>query len=185
MDPTTGALWGLIRTRALGRVLATIDAITGVATVVGDPGDNFAGDRVRHGWNAPTASPVTEAVWRDRCSLSARPMRRSPSWAVSEANESGEALAFNRITGLVTHASGRVGSDLVIESVTQLSPLSTTGLGLSFRTAFSSSTKALCHVADNDILLWTGDDQLHAISSAGTVIAIGRLDHTSKGLAVR
>jgi len=111
-DPTTGVFWALLKvTSSSDRILVTIVPSTGVATLVGDTGDKFAG-------LAFLADGTLQGVVGDGASSTSTPnpetlftlnkLTAAPTLVCALGNgDDGENIAFNPSTGLVGHFSGK------------------------------------------------------------------------------
>ena len=122
-DPTTGTVWALLKVvETPTRVLVTIVPSTGIATLIGDTGDKFAGI-------AFLADGTLRSVTGDQAN---NPPANAESYytlskttglptlvcALGNGN-AGEEIAFNPSDGLVWHASGWVGNanDRILETI--------------------------------------------------------------------
>ena len=132
-NPLTGELWAILETYGgeEGRLLATIDPVTGVATLVGNTGDKFAG-------LAFDASGVLYGVTGDGANVPASLFTLSledgsATFVTELGNGSGgEAIAFHDRSELLYHASGgwEPYVDQVLETV-DLDTLAVTPVPLS------------------------------------------------------
>lgn len=106
--PVTGVYYTILKVSGqTGRSLATIDPETGVAAVVGNTGDNFAGltfnadGSVLYGISGDGANTSETLYTID-------PDTAVPTFLLTLGNGSdGEGIAFNTNDGLIYHASGR------------------------------------------------------------------------------
>ena len=106
-DPVTGDIYAMLKVGAPGRVLHTLDPLTGIATPIGDTGDNVA----NIAWDA-TGSTLY-GVTGDGAATSEGLFTVDPTTGVLTqvaalgAGSDGESIAFNPNDGLVYHFSGR------------------------------------------------------------------------------
>jgi len=105
-DPTTGVFWALLRvSESPTRLLVTIVPSTGVATLVGDTGNKFAGlaflaDGTLQGVTGDGASPSESLFTLNK-------ITGLPTFVCALGNgNDGETIAFNPSNGLVWHLSG-------------------------------------------------------------------------------
>jgi uncharacterized repeat protein (TIGR01451 family) len=107
LDPTTGEFFAILSTDrdALRRVLATVDAHSGVASYIGDPGDRFAALAFNDVGNLYALTGQGAAVPETLYELN--PATGAATLVGSLANfQSGEALAFNDSDLLLYHLGG-------------------------------------------------------------------------------
>lgn len=178
VNPKTGELWGVLRTGS-GRPLVKINHVTGAATVVGDPGDLFAGiafdcKGTLYGVTGDGAT-VPETLYTLDTTTAAATLV-TPLGNGSD----GEAIAFDPVDGLIYHASGYTE---VFETV---NPVTLAVDGLTLAGDYFGEARALTYWAAQNKFLISGNGNLNSVSVSGTtatVSFIGYLDHTSKGLA--
>jgi hypothetical protein len=177
-DPQTGALWALLRLQGqTGRLLATINPGTGVATSIGNTGDAFAGlafhtDGTLYGVTGDGAN-VPESLFKINQTTGA------PTFSQTLGNgDDGESIGFNSTDGLLYHGSGL--STQVFESINLLTQ-AVTNIPLS-GTAFGEFL-ALTQRDATTFFLSDLDDDLVTISTTGFVSSVGPLGFTAKGLA--
>ena len=199
--PITGQLFGLLTLAGQsGRQLVTINPATGVATGIGNTGDQFAG-------LAFNSSGTLFAVVGDKKNSAAglppetlftlNTSTAAPTQVlVLGRGNDGEAIGFNPNDGLIYHASGNdTGGDgcvpfnptICVEIFESVNPntLAVTNIPLSGnyipRTENYLEVAALTHFAGNVLLL--ADLNLYEITTTGVVTLVGSLDHVAKGLA--
>lgn len=193
VDPTTGVLWGVIRLSGQsGRELVTINPGTGVATSIGNTGDNFAGLAFD---SAGTLYGVTGEF-----SLSSNPeslftlskVNATPTLFMALGNgDDGESIAFNPVNGLMYHGSGWEfnfdGIPEIFEKI-NLGTMTVTNIPIP-KPPLGDEAEALTYSAANGAFFWVdgffSPRQLFLVSPDGsTATLIGDLDHSSKGLAI-
>ena len=199
--PITGQLFGLLTLAGQsGRQLVTINPATGVATGIGNTGDQFAG-------LAFNSSGTLFAVVGDKKNSAAglppetlftlNTSTAAPTQVlVLGRGNDGEAIGFNPNDGLIYHASGNdTGGDgcvpfnptICVEIFESVNPntLAVTNIPLSGnytpRTENYLEVAALTHFAGNVLLL--ADLNLYKITTTGVVTLVGSMDHVAKGLA--
>jgi len=202
--PVTGEIYGLLKLDGqTGRQLVTINPITGVATSIGDTGDQFAG-------LAFSSSGTLYAVVGDKKSTAGgglppetlvilNTLKAAPTQVVvlGRGND-GEAIGFNPNDGLIYHASGNdTGGDgctpfdptTCVEIFESVNPntLGVTNIPLSgayeLLTESYSEATALTHLSGNILLLTDIDQNLYQITTHGVVTFVGAMDHVARGLA--
>jgi hypothetical protein len=199
--PLTGELFALLKLDGqAGRQLVTINPFTGVATSIGDTGDQFAG-------LAFNSSGTLYAVVGDKKNQAAGGLTPETLFTLNTSNAAptqvlvlgrgndGEAIGFNPNDGLLYHASGNdTGGDgcpsdpICIEIFESINPntLAVTNIGLSGAYVPSSDTysevAALTHLSGNTLLLTDIDSNLYTITTSGVLTLVGAMDHVSKGL---
>jgi hypothetical protein len=200
--PLTGQLFALLTLSGQsGRQLVTINPATGVATSIGNTGDQFAG-------LAFNSSGTLFAVIGDKKNSTGAGLPAETLFILNTTNAAptqvlvlghgndGEAIAFNPTDGLIYHASGNdTGGDgcvpfnpaICVEIFESVNPntLAVTNIPLSGnyipRTENYLEVAALTHFAGNVLLL--ADLNLYEITTTGVVTLVGSLDHVAKGLA--
>jgi hypothetical protein len=201
--PVTRKLFALLTLDGQsGRQLVTINPATGVATSVGNTGDQFAG-------LAFNSSGTLFAVVGDKknstggatpetlFTLSTSNAAPTQVLVLGHGND-GEAIGFNPNDGLIYHASGNdtggVGclpfnSSICSEVFESINPntLVVTNIPISGNyTPFTESyleVTALTHIFGNVLFLADTGQNLYKITTAGVVTLVGSMDHVSKGLA--
>jgi len=178
VDPTTGRFWVNLRTN-IGNELATLNPITGVATSIGDLGDNFSGlafdsSGTLYGVTGDGASTPETLFTLDKTNA-------TPTFFMSLGNgNDGEAIGFNPSDGYMYHASG-LYSDPIFEYI-DLNTKTITDIG----SPLADEVGALTYWGEQNCFLWSedySDPELYRVTSTGTVKYVGALDHRSKGLA--
>ena len=200
--PITGQLFSLLTlTGQSGRQLVTIDPTTGVATSIGNTGDQFAG-------LAFNSSGTLFAVVGDKKNSAGAGLPPETLFTLNTSNATptqvlvlghgndGEAIGFNPTDGLIYHASGNdTGGDgcdpfnpaICVEIFESVNPntLAVTDIPLSGNytplTEDYLEVAALTHFAGNVLLL--ADLNLYRITTTGVVTVVGSMDHVAKGLA--
>jgi hypothetical protein len=202
--PVTGQLFALLKLDGqTGRQLATINPTTGVATSIGDTGDQFAG-------LAFNSSGTLFAVVGDKKNSAGGGLPPETLFTLNTSNAAptqvlvlgrgndGEAIGFNPNDGLIYHASGNdTGGDgcapfdpsTCVEIFESVNPntLAVTNIPLSGAyTPLSenySEAAALTHLSGNILLVTDIDQNLYKITTTGVVTFVGGMDHVAKGLA--
>jgi hypothetical protein len=201
--PVTGKLFALLTLAGQpGRQLVTINPATGVATSIGNTGDQFAG-------LAFNSNGILFAVVGDkRNSSSGAPPETLFTLNTSNAaptqvlvlgrGNDGEAIGFNPHDGLIYHASGNdtggdgcqpFSSSLCSEIFESINPNTLAVTNVPISGNYTSLTEsylevgALTHFSGNVLLLSDIDQNLYKITTAGVVTFVGSMDHVSKGLA--
>jgi len=183
VHPVTGELFGIIKVAGFsGRVLATIDPLTGVATNIGDTGDKFADIAFDPAGNL-------YGVTGDGATVASTLFTIDTATAVSTlvvafgAGTDGEVIAFNPVDGMMYHHSGR-DTDPAYQKV-DLNTLVITDItrsGFNFDEVFGM-------VWDHDaghFLLTNLDQELVSVTADGfaTQIATGLSYGYNRGLAL-
>jgi hypothetical protein len=201
--PVTGELFALLKLSGqTGRQLVKLDPATGVATSIGDTGDQFAG-------LAFDSGGTLYGVIGDKKNMSGGGLSPETLFTLNTSNAAptqvlvlgngndGEAIGFNPNDGLLYHASGNdTGGDgcpsdpmLCVEAFESVNPntLAVTPIALSGAymtgTDTYSEVTALTHLSGNTLLLADIDSNLYQITTTGVLTLIGAMDHVSKGLA--
>jgi hypothetical protein len=202
--PVTGELFALLKLDGqTGRQLVKIEPATGVATSIGDTGDQFAA-------LAFNSSGTLFAVVGDKKNSAGGGLPPETLFTLNTSNAAptqvlvlgrgndGEAIGFNPNDGLIYHASGNdTGGDgcapfdpsVCVEIFESVNPntLGVTNIPLSgayvpLTESYSEAT-ALTHLSGNILLLTDIDQNLYQITTSGVVTFVGGLDHVAKGLA--
>ena len=202
--PVTGEIFALLKLDGqTGRQLVKINPITGVATSIGDTGDQFAG-------LAFNSSGTLFAVVGDKKNTAGGGLPPETLFILNTLNAAptqvvvlgrgndGEAIGFNPNDGLIYHASGNdTGGDgcapfdpsTCVEIFESVNPntLGVTNIPLSGAyvplTESYSEAAALTHLSGNILLLTDIDQNLYQITTNGVVTFVGAMDHVAKGLA--
>ena len=204
--PVTGQLFALLKLDGqTGRQLVTINPTTGVATSIGDTGDQFAG-------LAFNSSGTLYGVIGDKKNVAGGGLPAETLFMLNTSNAAptqvlvlgrgndGEAIGFNPNDGLIYHASGNdTGGNgcaqfdplVCVEIFESVNPntLAVTNVPLSGdytpRTENYVEVAALTHDSGTVLLLTDVDQNLYKITTTGVVTFVGSMDHTAKGLAFR
>jgi hypothetical protein len=202
--PVSGQLFALLKLDGqTGRQLVTINPYTGVATSIGDTGDQFAG-------LAFNSSGALFSVIGDKKNQAGGGLAPETLFSLNTSNgaptqvlvlghgNDGEAIGFNPNEGLLYHASGNdTGGDgcvpfdpmVCVEIFESVNPntLAVTNIALSGAyvplTDSYSEVAALTHLSGNTLLLADIDSNLYTITTGGVLTFVGGMDHVSKGLA--
>ena len=200
--PVTGKLFALLTLVGQpGRQLVTINPATGVATSIGNTGDQFAG-------LAFNSNGILFAVVGDKKNQTVGGLPPETLFTLNTSNATptqmlilgggndGEAIGFNPNDGLIYHASGNdtVGngcpsSSSCVEIFESVNPITLTVTNIPISGNYAPFTDnyfevaALTHVSGNVLLLADIDQNLYKITTAGVVTFVGSMDHVSKGLA--
>jgi hypothetical protein len=199
----TGELFALLKLDGqTGRQLVTINPTTGVATSIGDTGDQFAG-------LAFNSSGTLYAVIGDKKNQAPGGLTPETLFTLNTSNAAptqvlvlgrgndGEAIGFNPNDGLLYHASGNdTGGDgcpsdpmcvEIFESINPNTLAAPTNIPLSGAYVPSSDTysevAALTNLSGNTLLLTDIDSNLYTITTGGVLTLVGAMDHVAKGLA--
>ncbi len=190
-DPTTGKLWALLQlTGQPGRELVTINPANGVATRIGNTGDNFAGLAFK-------SDGVLYGVTGDGAAIPERLFTLSKSTGVpvevkilGNGND-GEAIGFNPDDGLIYHASGNDTESTRLPAVQIFETINPANLGAAPVNITRSGDDyleaiALTYQSGNRFLLAARgavSGRLLTITTTGVASPIGSMDHDAKGLA--
>ena len=202
--PVTGQLFALLTLAGqTGRQLVTINPATGVATSIGNTGDQFAG-------LAFNSSGTLYGVIGDKKTAAGGGLPPETLFTLNTSNAAptqvlvlgrgndGEAIGFNPNNGLIYHASGNdTGGDgcqpfnasICVEIFESINPntLAVTNVPLSGDYAPLSEdyleVSALTHLTENVLLLADIDQNLYKTTTTGVVTFLGNMDHIAKGLA--
>jgi hypothetical protein len=203
-QPVTGRLFALLTlVGQSGRQLVTINPGTGVATSVGNTGDQFAGLAFNSNGilfavvgdkkNQPVGGLPPETLFTLNTSNAA-----PTQVLVLAAGNDGEAIGFNPNDGLIYHASGNdtigdgcepFNASICVEIFESINPnsLTVTNIPISGnympRTGNYLEVGALTHLSGNVLLLADIGQNLYKITTAGVVTFVASMDHVSKGLA--
>jgi len=202
--PVTGQLFALLTlTGQPGRQLVTINPATGVATSIGNTGDQFSG-------LAFSSSGTLFAMVGDKKNLASGGLPPETLFTLNTSSAAptqvlvlgrgndGEAIGFNPNDGLIYHASGNdTGGDgcepfnpsICVEIFESVNPntLAVTNIpisgGYTPLTDNYSELLALTHLSGNVLLLADIGQNFYKITTAGVVTLVGSMDHVAKGLA--
>jgi hypothetical protein len=187
--PDTGALWAILNLVGGAKVLVTLDPETGVATLVGDPGDKFAGlafdsSGTLYGVTGDGAATAETLFTLDQSDASA-------TFFLALGNGSdGESLGFNPDDGLLYHASGhpQIGDGVIFESI-NTSTLVVTNIDITGTALEEEEPLGLTYWEGEGVFLWTQSAVLHTdpsklfrVTAAGVPTLETTLDHQSKGI---
>ena len=203
--PVTGELFALLTLDGqTARQLVIINPNTGVATNVGNTGDQFAG-------LAFNSSGTLYAVIGDKRNSAGGGLPAETLFTLNTSNAApaqvlvlgrgndGEAIGFNPNDGLIYHASGNdtggngctpINPSVCLEIFESINPntLAVTNVPLSGdytpRTENYPEAAALTHVSGNVLLLADIAQNLYEITTTGVVTFVGSMDHVAKGLAL-
>ena len=202
--PVTGELFALLKLDGqTGRQLVTINTTTGVATSIGDTGDQFAA-------LAFNSSGTLFAVVGDKKSSAGGGLPPETLFTLNTSNAApiqvlvlgrgndGEAIGFNPNDGLIYHASGNdTGGEgcapfdpsVCVEIFESVNPNTLAVTNISISGDYTPLTEsyfeaaALTHLASNVLLVTNIDQNLYKITTTGVVTFVGGMDHVAKGLA--
>ncbi|NNF43346.1 MAG: hypothetical protein HKN62_09915 [Phycisphaerales bacterium] len=193
--PTTGELWAILKLIGTAcsetdTTLARIDPCTGVVTVVGCTGDNFAG--IAFSGDGLTLYGVTgDGGDTDPESLYELDQSDGTPTLLCTlgGGDDGEVLALNPDDGFVYHGSGQ--STVVFERIDDTSLCTTTAVDITGTpiAVDDEEVRALTYWESEGVFLWkygsTGETifRVDIGTAPATVTPIGVMDHTSKGLA--
>ena len=182
--PATSQLWVLLKIESTSdRMLATVDVGTGVATAVGSTGEKFAGisfngdGSILYGVTGDGGS-TPETLFEINQATGA-----STLLTALGNGDDGEAIAVYPPDGLIYHASGHTGSDVIFETVDP-NGFAITNIPLNGNLLEDEEAQALVPIAGG--FLWKqdhGEGPLYSVTTAGVPTLIGDMDHQAKGLA--
>lgn len=203
-NPVTGELFALLKLDGqTGRQLVTINPITGIATSIGDTGDQFAA-------LAFSSAGVLYAVVGDKKNSAGGSLPAETLFTLNTSNAAptqvlglgagndGETIGFNPNDGLIYHASGNdTGGEgcvpfdpaVCVEIFESVNPnnLAVTNIPLSGvyspRSEIYSEAAGLTHLSGNVLLLTDIDQNLYQITTTGVLTFVGSMDHVAKGIA--
>jgi len=200
-DPTDGTCYIILKTsqgRPSTRLLATIDESTGVATLVGNPGDlqisslafDSSGTLYATVGDQAGIEPPGDRVEPETLQTLSKADATPTLFQTLGNGSDGEAIAFNPDDGLMYHFSGNLflndpvngkifeTINLNDNTVTNI-PLSSVDSDEDFETsAFVYNSGNTFLYADIAIL-----STFWSVNTSGVESFIGDMDHTSKGLA--
>jgi hypothetical protein len=202
--PTTGELFALLTLDGqTPRQLVIINPNTGVATNVGNTGDQFAG-------LAFNSNGTLYAVTGDKKNAAGGGLPAETLFILNTSNAAptqvlvlgrgndGEAIAFNPNDGLIYHASGNdTGGDgcqplnpsVCQEIFESINPNNLAVTNIPLSGGYSPFTEqygevlALTPLSGNVLLLADINQNLYQITTTGVVTLVGSMDHAAKGLA--
>jgi len=194
-SPLTEELFAILRCgfRDGPRLLATIDTFTGVAKVIGDMGDKFAGLAFTPAGVLLAVSGRGATIGDTLFAVSTGDATSTPICRLQSNPPSGggQALAFSPSAGLLFNANGNLDfskrSFQSIDSLTPTDPLApcpTTQRGPSgdpyieaTAMVFSGASFLLGDLGD------ATDGDFYRITNDGVAAKLGAMDHVSRGLA--
>lgn len=177
-DPTTGTLWGLLRINNLGttRQLVTINPSTGVATSVGNTGDNFAALAFNSSGTLFGLTGDGAAAPDSLFTLNKSTGAPTFVMALSTTSDDGEVLAYNTAAGVLYRGSGRLAHAFErVDPVTgTVTPVTLSGAGFTEFRALAERDANSFYLCDGSLT----DANLYTLSTDGTVALVTPLDHT-------
>ncbi|HRQ37344.1 MAG TPA: Ig-like domain-containing protein [Chloroflexota bacterium] len=192
--PQTGELYAILRLNGqTGRQLVMINPATGVATNIGNLGDQFAGitfatDGTLYGVTGDGAT-ISETLFIIDTETA------TPTLLLPLGNgDDGETIAYNPDDGLLYHASGHSGpctsndlsSCVVFEKIDLTPPYTITNIPISDTALINEEAQALVYWPAISGFLWKqnhGIGPLFQVTIVQTPTLIGEMDHQAKGLA--
>jgi len=202
--PITGELFALLTLDGqTPRQLVIINPNNGVATNVGNTGDQFAG-------LAFNSSGTLYAVIGDKKNAAGGGLPPETLFTLNTSNAAptqvlvlgrgndGEAIGFNPSDGLLYHASGNdTGGDgcspfnpsLCQEIFESINPNNLAVTNIPLSGGYSPFTEqygevlALTHQSGNVLVIADINQNLYQITTTGVVTLVGSMDHAAKGLA--
>lgn len=191
-QPVSNTLYALLKlTGQSGKELVTVDPATGVATDIGDTGDDFAGLAFK---TDGTLYGVTDdAALTPETLFTINTSDATVTYVMDlGAGDDGEAIAFNNTDGLLYHASGKdtacsTVSGVCFESINTATLAAPTDIDISLTALTDSQAQALAYWPDQGVFLWKQgfiSGPLYRVTSAGVVSLVGSMDHLAKGLAL-
>jgi len=192
--PSTGELWALVGLTGQtgGRRLVRVTATTGVATLVGNTGDAFAGIAFDCSGNL---FGITGDGANEPESLFSINTTTGAATLLSRLRrgDDGEALAFFPTDGMLYHASGHVG-DLEPDGIDgvmfeKLDPLRPPFVNIPIAVPLTDAEiQALTWSSSAAAFLWkqgnSATGPLFRVTAAGAATLVGTMDHQAKGLAI-
>ncbi len=181
-DPLTGELWALLKLDgASSRQLVTLDPTSGLATSIGDTGDDFAGlafiGLILYGVTGDGAAVSPECLWTLNQTTGA------PTYVMPLGNgTAGETIAANPVDGRLYHASG-LGTPNAQEIFEGVDPV---GMVVSpeVLSGFDyDNLLSLTYQGDGSFLGGDLNQELVTIAMSGEVAWRATMDHNAKGLA--
>lgn len=188
VDPTTGTFWALLNVSGGGgRRLVTLNTTTGVATLVGNTGAQFAGIAFTSTGTLFGVTGDGEGTLVPETLYTLNKTTAAPTIFQTLGNGSdGEAIAFNPADGLMYHASGHIGAGNVIFENINLSTNAVTDIPIGTTPLVDEEAQALTWWGSQNVFLWKqnhGTGPLFRVTTSGGATLIGDLDHQAKGLA--
>jgi hypothetical protein len=191
-DPQTGTLYAILKLLGVStRELVTLDPDTGVATSVGDTGDQFAtitfaSDGTLYGITGDGAA-VPQTLYT-LSTVDATPTFLASFGAPEEGVTDGEVLAFNPVDGLLYRASG-IGPPNSAEIFETIEPGTLARVNVPLSGFDYEELTALAYVEGGFYAGDLGDalvdmPRFFRITTGGTVTFLGNMDHVSKGLVL-
>lgn len=187
VDPTSGVMYAVLKIAGQPtRQLVTIDPSTGIATNVGDTGDNFAGlafDSAGTLYGVTGDGAITPSTLFTIDKTSAATSLFLPLGNGTD----GEAIAFNPDDGLLYHASGHSGDgDVIFESI-NLSTLAITDIPIAGTALVDEEVQALAYYQPGGTFFWKqfhgSPGPLFSVTTSGVPTLLGDADVQWKGLA--
>ena len=185
IQPGTDVLYAMLKASgSSGRVLATIDPSTCVATEIGATGDSFAGiaffDQTTLFGVTGDGASTPETLF----TLSLTDALPTPVCALGNGDD-GEAIGFNPDDDKLYHASG---FSAIFEKIITLSGASCSTVDIFLTDPDDFSIKEILALtyseSQSEFLASDFDDNLHIFpASGGASVILGVLDHVAKGLA--
>jgi len=186
-NPVDGTLYAILNVlEASTSQLATVDGITGTATLIGDTGSRleeitFLGGR--HGStlygvsadDAPTSPEWLFTVNTDDATL-------TPVMGLGDGTD-GESIAFHPLDGQIYHASG-VGVPDVDRVFERVDVVAGTVTDVALSGAPYSEATAMAYLASGDLVLADSADRLYTITQSGEVTFVADLDTSLSGLVL-
>jgi len=200
-DPLTGSCWIVLTPPSEGgtgsggtgnRLLATIDANTGLATLVGATGERIAGiafnetGTILYGITGDGDAAFTPKL----LTLSKSDGSSTFVQNLFNEDEPGEAMGFNPDDGLLYRSSGDgpvLDVELIYESINPFNN-NVTQIPITGNTAVYDEQLSFVYLSDNTFLVSQGREPsvpnaLHSITTDGLVSFIANMDHQAKGMA--
>ena len=182
VDPLGGTIWTILKLQGVGRGLATLDPVTGVATTIGILTDSFAGigfdvvSQTLYGVTGDGAI-IPESLYRiDRTTA-------QTTFVMALGNGTdGETITVAPFLGTMFHASGFSGTrnaDRIFETVDVASQ---TTSQITMFGHDEDEVLALAHWAGDVLIAADLNDDLIVMQANGGVSLLGPLDHTVKGI---
>jgi hypothetical protein len=182
-DPTANdTLYAVLKLQGQsGRELVTLDPATGVATAIGDTGDQFAGLAFD---NAGALYAVTgDGAGVPETLYTLDTATALPSFVMTlGAGNDGETLGYNPDDGFLYHASGE-GIPNVNEVFEKIDLGLFTASSISLSGQDYAEATALTYAGDREFYLADLGRRLYRTNTDGVSAYLGVLDHDTHGLA--
>ncbi|MCA9291816.1 MAG: hypothetical protein KDA25_11860, partial [Phycisphaerales bacterium] len=188
--PSSGVLYVVLKLTGVPggsgpRWLATVDPLTGNATMIGNLGDSFAGI-------AFTCDDTLYGVTGDGAAEPETLYEINPATAETTlvmalgAGTDGEMIGYDPVNNVLWHGSGHSGDDdVVLEHIDvcagTVTPVDIAGTDLTIE-----ETQAITWWPEANVFLWKqdhGTGPLYSVTHDLTITYIGDTDHQAKGLA--